>query len=71
MKTAEKAEIITISLLFKTFRFMNNQNSGKDLIGTFVGINKNIQINFLLYSANLNRQPFTLILNRRNGGGRI
>jgi predicted patatin/cPLA2 family phospholipase len=56
----KRGEMITnaFSLLFKTFKFMNNQNSSKDLIiGKLVGINKNIQINFYSTPTTLTDNP--------------
>lgn len=46
------------ALLFRTYRFMNNQSSHKDLtIGKLMGINKNIKINFYYTPRTLTDNP--------------
>lgn len=46
------------SLLFRTFRFMNHQNSSKDvIIGKLVGLNQKININFYYTPNQLTENP--------------
>lgn len=46
------------SLLFRTFKFMNHQNSSKDIvIGKLIGINKKVNINFYYTPYNLTDNP--------------
>jgi len=46
------------SLLFRTFKFMNHQNSNKDIIiGKLVGLNKKVNINFYYTPTQLTDNP--------------
>ena len=46
------------SLLLRTFRFMNNQNTSKDLIiGKLVGLNQKVNINFYYTPRQLTENP--------------
>lgn len=46
------------SLLFRTFKFMNHQNSSKDIvIGKLVGLNKKVNINFYFTPFQLTENP--------------
>ena len=56
----KKGTIITnaFSLLFRTFKFMNSQNSNKDIIiGKLMGLNKKININFYSTPHQLTENP--------------
>ncbi|MFD2917223.1 patatin-like phospholipase family protein [Psychroserpens luteus] len=55
-----KYPIITnpFSLLFRTFKFMNHQNSAKDIIiGKLIGLNKKVNINFYYTPYQLTDNP--------------
>ena len=46
------------SLLFRTFKFMNHQNSSKDItIGKLIGLNQKIDINFYYTPTQLTENP--------------
>jgi predicted patatin/cPLA2 family phospholipase len=48
----------SFSLLFRTFKFMNHQNSSKDIIiGKLIGLNKKVNINFYYTPYNLTDNP--------------